>query len=186
MSGASNNTLRITSGAMMQCSALDVGYYNKAGKNTLELENGTFKTLMTPGSSNSPWAIFDRYQSAKNSELVIKGTNSYFYAAYATLSKVRYEIPAEGLVDARKTNPVCRIGYMSGSPNSIAVDVDGECPKGKWMLMKWNTDSTTSAETLISRTSLTGSGAGRATLEAGDHEIYLKVKGTDGMMLIYR
>ena len=102
------------------------------------------------------------------------------------LSKVRYEIPAEGLVDALKTNPVCNIGYMARPPNAISIDVDGACPKGKWLLMKWNTDSSTSAETLISRTSLTGSGAGRATLEAGDHKIYLKVKGTDGMMLIYR
>lgn len=188
-SGASNNTLRIASGSTLKCHVIEISCKAGSGRNVLELDNGSYLSLQKPGSTVTPRVRFDYgQQSAANSLLLFKGTNSYLRASRTDLSMVRYEIPADGLADAKMTEAVCEAGNLYRAPNSVEVDIDGACPKGKWLLMKWNADSTSGFKTadFISRSSITGAGANRASLVAGNCEVYLKVKGTDGMLLIYR
>ena len=188
VSGASGNVLRIASGSTMKCTRLEVGSSAGAGSNTLELDNGSY--VSTPSGiegEGTPFVIFDRDQPEKPSWLILKGTNSTFSCGYGSYSNIRYGIPSEGLAVDKTTAPVANLGYVAGAPTAVTVDVDGKCPRGKWLLASWS-DSLQdfTAQDFIDRTTLTGEGAERAQLIAGTREVYLKMRSDAGLTVILR
>ena len=76
---------------------------------------------------------------------------------------------------------------MQVAPERIEVDVAKDCPKGKWLLYSWkDARAAESAADIASRVTVSGGAADRARIVTEEKKVFLKVRGTDGLILILR
>lgn len=180
------NCLRVRSGAVVTASALLFGSSGQATGNRLEVENGeVYCNVRYPGSTAEPPLAFSNDESG---EMVLRGTNSHVRASYfVSAPTLRFEIPDEGLAPQRATSAILHVSYVQVAPSAMEVVVSGNCPKGKWLLYSWNNSAKgETAEQIAQRVTLTGPGAGRSSIVTSENKVYLKVRSTDGILLIVR
>lgn len=188
---AANNRLVVRSGGQLIASWLELGYENYSKRNVLEIENGTCRvTVKAPNQSSIASLVMSRGEANYGGTdwgnmILMKGTNSYLKSNYTILrDNVAFEIPADGLADAKKTEAVMDLGTLATFSALVTVDVDGGCPKGKWKLMSWSTAP--AGATDVSNYRIVGGGAWRSKLVFEGKSVYLDVKSDSGMTLIYR
>ena len=182
-SNATTNDIRISSGAELRTHGMEVGY--KSVGNRLVLENGSFIGTRSESrpAGESDYMNFGRNVSG-DAELVVKGTNSYLYSSYVvmdSLSRIRIEIPEDGLVGTRPLIEAIN-AYIGSATVQVNVS-EGFHDGGRFTLMKWNAGADATAMLNNGRITLTGH---RASLIVSEHQIDVKIPSDRGFVITFR